>query len=185
MEDSEIVEMFIQRSEDAIRQLDGRYGGLCRQVSYNILFNRQDMQECVNDTYLKVWESVPPQRPANLKAFVCKLVRCISINRLRFNTRQKRHQEMELLLSEVDECLPSTQDPSQHFDQQQTVELINRWLRTLDNATQLMFVRRYVLMESIPQLAATFALTKSNVSTRLYRARKQLKKYLEKEGVLI
>lgn len=185
MEDEKIIELFFNRSESAIQELDCKYGKLCSHVSCNILSNIQDAKECVNDAFLSVWNEIPPTVPNNLKAFVCKIARRISINKLKYITRKKRCGAMNLLLSELDECIPSANDVSKEFERKQTVELINRWLKDLDDETQLLFVRRYAMMDSITTLSKIFSMTESNVSTKLYRARKSLKNCLEKEGISV
>lgn len=185
MEDCQIVELFFDRSEVSIKELSNKYGKLCLRVATNILNNVEDSEECINDAYLKVWNTIPPQSPDNLAAYVVKITRSTSIDRLKYNMRKKRNKNMDVLLSELDECIPSNEDITEDYDKQEVLNSINCFLRLLDDEMQVLFVRRYVQMESIESLSKTFHLSESNVSTKLYRVRNKLKIYLEKEGVLV
>lgn len=185
MDDQRIIELLFERSESGIADLSQKYEKLCYSVARNVLDNEQDIEECVNDTYVSVWNSIPPQRPNNLRAYICRITRCISINRWKHNASQKRGGNMDLLLSELDECIPAKEDVSETIEARHTLKIIEHWLDTLDEQTQVLFVRRYVLMDSIAQLAEAFSMSESNVSTKLYRTRKKLSNYLRKEGVEI
>lgn len=185
LEDCEIVELFFNGSELAVKELANKYGNLLYRIAKNILVSSEDAEECVNDTFLNVFNSIPPHNPNNLLAYAGKIARYVSINRLKYNKRQKRNGEIDLLLCELDECIPSKKDVTDDFNEQHTLEAINRFLRMQDDEMQVLFVRRYVQMESIEDLAKCFHISQSNVSTKLYRARKKLKKFLENEGVSI
>lgn len=185
VEDQDIISLFIKRSENAIVELSKKYEKLCCYIALNVLNNQEDAKECVNDAYLKVWNSIPPQHPSSLIAYVVKITRYTSIDRLKYNKRKKRNQEMDLLLSELDECISSKQDVFETIYEGEVIRAINKFLRLLDDEAQILFVRRYTQMESIESLAKQFHLSESNVSTKLCRLRKRLKKYLEKEGVYL
>lgn len=116
MDDVNIILLFFQRSERAIEELANKYGKLCKKLSYNILNNDSDADECVNDTYIKTWNSIPPQNPDNLMAYVCKIVRNISLNLFNYNNRQKRRGKVDAILSELDECIPSDYDLQSDLD---------------------------------------------------------------------
>ena len=185
MEDDKIIELFFLRSEAAIQKLDTKYGRLLKSISSNLLPSVQDVEECVNDTLMKVWTEIPPAKPDNLMAFVCKIARRTAMNSYKHMHRKKRCGEMDFLLCELDECIPSREDICRELEEKQTLALINQWLAGLDDKTQALFVRRYFFMDSVSQLSKAFSLSQSNVSTILYRARKDLKNFLLKEGIAV
>lgn len=184
MEDKAIIELFFARAERAIEVLAEKYGRLCRSIAYHILSSWQDAEECENDTYLRVWNTVPPTRPNSLQAYVCRIVRNLSLDRVRYLGRQKRAAQYEVLLSEVSECVPGQDDVEEKADDT-AVRAIEAYLRTLDAQTRVLFVRRYFYMESVDSLAERYGLNASSISTKLGRVRKRLRTYLEQEGVAI
>ena len=184
MEDSCIIELFFARMEQAIAELANKYGGLCRSIAYNILQSWQDAEECENDTYLRVWDTVPPVRPNSLRAYVSRIMRNLSLDRVRYYTRQKRSAAYDALLSELDECIPDRQDVAQAADDT-VAQAVEAYLRTLDARTRVLFVRRYFHMESVESLAQRYGLKASSVSTRLTRTRARLREWLEREGVVL
>lgn len=183
MENNDIITLFSERSEKAIDELANKYGRLCKRIANKILHSNEDADECVNDTYLQVWNSIPPQNPVNLFAYVCRIARNISINRLKYNSRKKRSFEIDALFSELNECIPSEKDVYKEVEEAEIIKLINSFLWSLDVERRVLFIRRYFEAESIEKLAADFEMSKSNVSTKLGRTRNKLKKYLEKEGI--
>ncbi len=184
MDDEMIVELFFERNEQAITQTDLKYGALCRRIAFNILRIREDADECVNDTYLAAWDRIPPERPRSLRAFLGKMVRNIAISRLRKNTAQKRHgQQAEILLSELDDCVPDTVDVEDVADSAELSLLISRWLDSLSKQDRVLFIRRYWFGDSITRLAFQSGRFPNTVSQRLYQLRQKLKDYLMKEGV--
>lgn len=184
MEDSRIIELFFARLEQAVVELALKYGGLCRGIAYNILQSRQDAEECENDTYLRVWDTVPPVRPDSLRAYVSRIVRNLSLDRVRYYARQKRFGAYDVALSELDSCIPDRRDVAQAADDT-AIQAIAAYLRTLDAQTRVLFVRRYFYMESVESLARRFGLKASSVSTRLTRTRARLRTWLEREGVVL
>jgi RNA polymerase sigma-70 factor (ECF subfamily) len=181
MDDQVIIELYWNRDENAILHTQRKYGASCQTIASNILGNPQDAEECVNDAYLKVWNSIPPERPQSLFAFLSKIVRNVSLDRHRFNSAEKRNHRADVMLSELEECLAD--DSLAQVSEEGVVEALNRFLKTLDRETRLLFVRRYWYMDSNQKLAKTFSMSENVVRQRLYRTREKLKKFLEEEGI--
>ena len=187
MNDKRIIELFFERSERAISELSKRYGGVVLRIAKNLLQNRQDAEECVNDTYLGVWNSIPPQRPESLTAFVCKIARNIAINRIEYDNTQKRggEAEEEVCFEELEECIPSGETAEATYEASFISELIDEFLDTLDKKNRMIFVRRYWYMDSFKDIAAETELSEGTVRTRLTRLRDKLKEFLESRGVIV
>ncbi len=183
MDDSKIIELFFERSEQAIVELSDKYGERCRRIADHILSNRQDAEECVNDAYLGVWNTVPPQRPDPLFSYLCRIVRNLAIKRYHANASQKRNSVYDVALDEIADCIPSPGSVGEELDAREAARSVNRFLSGLDRESRILFVRRYWYADSIEELALLFRTGKHNVSVRLSRIRKKLKKHLEKEGV--
>ena len=182
VEDQKIVDLYWSRDEDAILHTQRKYGGLCQTIAQNILGNREDAEECVNDAYLKVWDSIPPQRPQSLVAFLSRVVRNISLDRYRHNHAEKRSRGADVMFSELEECL--TEESLSALPAEEGIrDAINRFLKTLDQESRILFVRRYYYMDSNEILAKTFMIRENTVRQRLFRIREKLKDYLEKEGI--
>lgn len=179
--DDQIIELFFQRSENAIDETDKKYGAYCRKISMNILGVREDCEEAVNDAYLKAWNSIPPSRPDPLKTFMGLLTRRISINRYQYYRAQKRNLYFETLLSEVEEMIPSVTN----FDEGEISRAVNEFLKGLKRENRVFFVRRYWYSESIEDIAKLYGCGTSKVKSSLFRTRKALRAYLEKEGIEI
>ena len=184
MEDSRIIQMFFDRMESAIAALSAKYGKLCYRIAYNILTNNADAQECENDTYLRVWDTVPPIWPDNLRAYVSRIVRNLALDRVRYQNRQKRSVATDWMLSELSECIPSAVSVEADADDT-VVQALTSYLNTLDDLTRVLFIRRYFYMDSVEMLARQFGMNASSVSTRLTRTRARLKAYLEREGIVL
>lgn len=185
MEDDQIIRFFWARSQDALVHTQQKYGNLLRHIAGNILSDPRDVEEATADAYLRLWNSIPPNRPRHLQSYAVKLGRNAALDLLRTKTRDKRDSRGDLLFSELDECLASTGDVSAHLEEQELVTLINRYLRTLDVTSRRLFIRRYFAMDGLEELAADFGISKHTLSARLYRVRKGLKAYLQKEGVAV
>ena len=185
LDDSAIIDLFFERSEQAIDELDKKHGKAVRKTASNLLHDRQDAEECANDAYLAVWNSIPPQRPNPLVAFVCRIVRNLAISRLRRETAQKRGAGLDLVLDEMEEFLPSAQDVEAELEARELTERVNRFLSTLSYDDRFFFVRRYFFAEAVKDIAAAAGQKESRVSLRLFRLREKLKKTLEKEGLLV
>ena len=185
MEDQEIIELFFARSEQAIAQLQNKYGKRCLKVAGNILNNRLDAEECVNDSYLAVWNTIPPQSPDPLLTYVCHIVRNLSIKRYHANSARKRNSHYDIALDELEECIQTEETVENEIAVKELAEAINQFLGTLSKENRMMFVRRYWFSDSIEDIARMFRISSRNVSLRLVRMRKGLKKYLEREGIWI
>lgn len=182
MEDRRIVDLYWNRDEDAILHTQRKYGGLCQTIANNILGNPQDAEECVNDAYLKVWNSIPPERPESLLGFLSRVVRNISLDKYRFNRAEKRSRGADIMFSELEECL-SDESVAVLSEDEGIVDAINRFLKTLDQENRILFVRRYYYMDSNETLTKTFGMNDNTIRQRLFRMRENLKKFLEKEGI--
>lgn len=185
MDDAAIVALFWERSESAIREAEARYGSYCTAVAGRILNNAEDTRECLNDLWLAAWQSIPPHHPENLRAYLGKLARNLAISRWRETHRQKRGGgEPALVLEELRDCLPGGEEPERELEAQALREALNRWLAGLSVLERQLFVNRYFFLRTVPDLAEQAGISRANISTRLYRLRKKLREYLEKEGLL-
>lgn len=182
MEDEKILELFFDRSEQAIKELDLKYGKVCHTVSYNILHNGQDAEECVNDTYLGAWNTIPPERPNPLLTFLCKIVRNLSIVRHHENTALKRNSTYDIALEELEGCLASTVTVEAEIELNELTRIIDSFLESLSQENRVIFMRRYWFSDTYEQIAERVGITENNVSVRLTRIRKQMKDYLIKKG---
>lgn len=186
MNDEQIIGLFFQRSELAITEAKDRYGNYCHGVAFNILRNYEDSEECVSDTFLQAWNSIPPKKPDILKSFLGKITRNLALNKHKYNTAQKRHSEHpEALAEELSGCLPECEDPAQLCEDSFTVDCLNRFLSLQKEQTRKIFMRRYWYMASIREIANDFGISESSVKMALLRTRTALKAFLEKEGVVI
>lgn len=185
MDDIQIIELFFARSEQAIRQLATKYEKLCLKLSTNILSNPQDAEECVNDAYLAVWNTIPPKKPESLPAYLCRIVRNLSIKQYHKNTSQKRNSFYDIALDELEECIPASKTLENTSDEKELIHAIHHVLCGLTKENRIIFVRRYWFSDSIADIAKQFHTSEHNISVRLSRTRKTLKKQLQKEGIFI
>ena len=186
MEDSLILDLFWNRSESAIQETAKKYGRYCHAIANNILRNNEDAEECVNDTYLTVWGIIPPQRPGIFRAFLGKITRNLSLNKYREQRMKKRGGgEVDLLLSELEECIPSGGTTETEHDAKEIIEIINSCLMSLDIDSRNVFVRRYWYAEPVKGIAVRYQMSESKVKSMLLRTRGKLKQYLEKREVII
>ena len=181
MDDQKIIELFFDRSELAIQALAAKYEKLLHKISFHILQNSEDAAECVNDTYLGVWNAIPPTRPNPLSAFVCKITRNLSLKKYRANTAAKRDATMDVSLEELAPCIPIP-SAEEEWSAQELGRSINRFLDTLNQENRVLFVRRYWFADSVSDIAVELKISENLASVRLKRIRKQLKQYLEQEG---
>lgn len=179
MEDQLIIELFFERSEQAIEELSKKYGRLCTAVSYNILENEEDAKECVNDTYLAAWDTIPPRRPNPLQTYICKITRNLSLKKYHSNYAQKRNHAYDVVLEEVAGCLVSRENVEDEILVKELSEQINEFLCTLKKIERAMFIQRYWYCTSIPEIAKKMNMSTNQVTVRLYRTREKMKKYLE------
>ncbi len=182
MEDSKIIALFFARAEEAITALAEKYGAACGSIARNILKDSQDAEECVNDAYLAAWNTIPPQNPNPLRAYLFRIVRNISIAKYHANTAVKRNSNYDVALEELGDCIAASGTVEQEVAAKELSRLIDRFLAGLDEESQMLFVRRYWYADSIPDLAARFQISGNHVSVRLSRIRDKLRKYLRKEG---
>lgn len=182
MDDLMIIELYFARNEQAIKETDIKYGKLCFSVANNILSNYEDSKECVNDTYLSVWNTIPPTRPNNFMAFICKIVRNLSMKRLDFNLALKRTRNITVSFSELEEILPDTHvAPEREYEN--LGKIISAFLRQEKEDACNVFIRRYYFFDSISDIAERYSFTESKVKNILYHSRKRLRKFLKKEGI--
>ena len=182
MDDVEIIELFFERSQKAILELSAKYEKIIYKIAENALHNHEDAEECVNDTYLGVWNAIPPQRPKSLLAFVCRIARNISINRYKRDPFRKRGV-YDVCFDELQECIPSTETVEERYDANELSRLIDEFLDTLDRKNRMVFVRRYYYMDSFADIAAAAGMSEGAVRTRLTRLRGKLKDFLKGRGV--
>ncbi|MBQ8408511.1 MAG: sigma-70 family RNA polymerase sigma factor [Clostridia bacterium] len=185
MEDARIVEMYFERNETAIEETQKKYGRYCHYIAYNILYSDPDAEECVNDTYLRAWEAMPPHRPSKLATFLGKITRNLALNRYAYEHAKKRGDGVDVALDELAEVLA---DPESETGEDEILglrELLNAFMETLTEDARVIFVRRYWYMCRVAQIAKDLGLTESRVKVTLHRTREKLKAYLEKEGVTL
>lgn len=186
MEDSHIIQLYFQRCEEAISQTAEKYGNYCFSIARNILGSQEDAQEVVNDTYMAIWNAIPPHKPLSFPAFLGKITRRISINRYLTRKAAKRGGgETELALEELSACIPAHQDVEAALDARELSRLLNQFVRELPKTEQQIFVLRYWYLESISQISARFHFSQSKVKSMLLRIRSKLRKTLEKEGIFV
>ena len=185
MDDGQIIELYHQRNEHAITESDRKYGPLCRSIAWNILTVREDAEECVNDTWHAAWNRMPPDRPNSLGAFLGRITRNLSISRVRANRAQKRYGGVEVLLSELDDCVPSPAGVEQTIDRRELAGLIDRWLDGLEADDRALFVRRYWYGDAVRDLADECGCTPNKLAQRMLRLRRSLKAFLQAEGVTL
>lgn len=184
MEDGEIIALYFKRDERAINETGKKYGKLCFTVAHNILHSREDSEECVNDTYYSAWNTIPPKHPNNFMAFLCKISRNLSLKRLNYNMAQKRNPELLLSFEELEQVLPDNKINFQIRDQD-IGTAISCFLESLPNDRRNLFLRKYWFCDSIKTISEQYGYSESKVKSMLYRTRKALKEYLEKEGIAL
>lgn len=185
MKDSQIVALYWQRSERAITETNQKYGPYCFAVAENILEDQQDSEECVNDTWLRAWNAIPPQKPEKLRSFLAKITRNLALNKLKARKAAKRGSgEMNLVLDELTECLADSKNTETEFAAKELADCINRFAHTLSERDCNIFLRRYFYVESVAEIAKKYCVKESNVLMILSRTRKKLKNYLQQEGYL-
>ena len=183
MQDHEIIDLYFARNEQAIAQSANKYGGYCTSIAQNILRNMQDAEECVNDTWLRAWNSIPPVRPDHLQLYLGGITRHLSLDRYRLLRREKRGGgEMVLALDEMSEVIASDTNVQAQIEQDEFFDLLNRFLWSLPERDCNIFIRRYYYVDSIEAIASRYGLTQANVKKILSRTRAKLHDYLRKEG---
>lgn len=183
MEDSKIVDMYWQRDESAITETAAKYGNYLKSVSYRIVNNTADAEECVNDTYSDAWNTMPPHRPSGLSTFLGKITRRISIDLWRKNHAEKRGGgEMPLALDELSECISGKDSTETSIEMHELTGIINSFLAGLSATERNVFLRRYWYMDPVSAVAKRFGFSESKTASMLFRTRNKLRARLEKEG---
>ena len=185
MEDKAIVDLYWQRSDRAIPETECKYGDYCHTIAMRIVNNREDAEECVNDTWLGAWNSIPPNRPDPLRTYVCKIARNLATKRYHANSAQKRDSQYDLALEEFAECVPDESNVEDALAAKDLAEIINRFLDTLSYEDKFVFMRRYWYADSLADIAKMAEMSYNSVAVRLHRVKGKLKKLLLKEGVLL
>lgn len=185
MDDKNIIKLFFDRAENAIDELSEKYERIFKRVSMNILNDARDAEECLNDTYFAVWNSIPPNEPDPLLGYVCKIVRNISLKKYRSNTAKKRNSFFDASLEELENCFASPKTVEAELEAKEISRLINEFLEHQSRENRILFVRRYFFCEPLSELAELFGISEHNISVRLARIREKLKKYLEKGGIVL
>lgn len=184
MEDSQIIELYWQRDQQAITETAGKYGGFLGNIAWNILRSRDDAEECVNDTYLRTWNAIPPARPTVFRAWLGRITRNLSLDRWKQTKAAKRGgDEMELLLGELDDCVPAPHDTEKLLEDQEVAKLISTFLRNLPAETRVIFLRRYWYGETVADIAGRLDCRQGKVKSSLHRTRNALRTFLEQEEV--
>ena len=185
MTDTEIINLFFERSEQAIDELAKKHGNAVARVARNILGNEQDTEECVNDTYLGTWNAIPPHRPTPLRTFVCKIARNLATKKYHVNTAEKRNSQYDLALDELEEYLADNSSVEEAYDAKELAEAINGFMATLNYTDRFIFTRRYWYSDPVQDIAKMAHSTTNSVTVRLFRIREKLRHYLAKEGLLV
>ncbi|MCI8465350.1 MAG: sigma-70 family RNA polymerase sigma factor [Lachnospiraceae bacterium] len=186
MKDQEIVDLYWERSEAAIQETSEKYGRFCHTISYHILHNKEDAEECVNDTWYNAWKSMPPKRPNRLSAYLGKITRNLSINRFKTYSAQKRgFGQTTLVLSELADCIPAAGGVEETMEERVLVDAIEMFLYGLTEQKRNIFIRRYWYLASVKEIAGIYSMSESRLTSMLFRMRQKLKEHLEQEGIVL
>lgn len=184
MEDNKIITLLFERNESAISQMTDTFGTTIKSICKRIGLDNFDTDECVNDTMFSVWNKIPPEKPEYLSSFVYKIARRKAIDKLRKYTAEKRNMKIDALYSELYECIPDYKTIECDFDEKFLVDTINIWLRTLNELSRTIFISRYFYAQSVSEISEKTGYSQSNITTKLHRLRKELKKELIKKGAV-
>ncbi len=182
MEDQEIIDLFWQRSETALEEIQQKYGAFCQQIARNILEDPEDVSECLNDVYMALWNKIPPERPRVLGAYIHRIARNLSLKRRRYNTAAKRNPQVEESWEELAGTLCAGETVESACEIRELAKRINDFLRTLKEEQRRLFIRRYWYFDSVKQLAEDFHMSESKVKSTLFRLRNRLREVLKREG---
>ena len=182
MDDLMIIELYFARDEQAIKETDRKYGKTCFRVAYNLLSNNEDSEECVNDTYLTVWNKIPPTRPNNFIAFICKITRNLSLKRLEVSNAMKRSAGTIISMSELEKALPD-QCIAPDVEDEELGKLISAFLWSEKALDRNVFLRKYWFFDSISDIAERYSMNENSVKSMLFRSRNRLREFLRKEGI--
>jgi RNA polymerase sigma-70 factor (ECF subfamily) len=184
VEDAKIIELFFQRNEQAVKETDTAYGRKLYVLSNNILNNREDAEESVSDTYMETWKSIPPKRPKYFYAFLASICRNMSFNRLDWRLAAKRNAEVVALTQEMEMCIPDVRQEVE-MDRRELRRALESFLDSLSKESRLIFLRRYLYVDSIAEIASRYGISESKVKTQLHRTRAKLHAHLSKEGISV
>ena len=185
MADEKIIELFFARSEQAISELDQKYGKVFQKTSYNILNDPLDVEECVNDAYLGTWNTIPPTRPHSLLAYVCQIVRNISLKRYHLKKALKRNSTYDVAMEELDACLASPSTVEDEMETKELARIIEDFLDTLSKENRVIFLQRYWFSDNYSDIAKKVGISEKSVSVRLTRIRRRMREYLLEREVLV
>lgn len=185
IDDEKIIDLFFERDQQGIRELDNKYGKICHNLSYNIVNSRQDAEECVNDAYLGAWNAIPPVHPNPLLAYIVKIVRNISLKVYWKKEAAKRNSTYTIALQEIEGCIADHKTVEDEIEARELASIIENFLDTLTLKERVIFMRRYAYMDTYADIAKRVGISEKNVSVRLTLIRQKLKQYLIERGVLI
>ncbi len=184
MEDAKIIALFFERNEQAVKETDRAYGRKLYVLSNNILNNREDAEESVSDTYMEAWKSIPPKHPKYFYAFLASVCRNMSFNKLDWRLAAKRNAEVVALTQEMETCIPDSRQNAE-MDRRELRRLLEAFLESLSKESRLIFLRRYLYVDTVAEIAARYGISESKVKTQLHRTRTKLHTYLAKEGISV
>lgn len=182
MEDAQIIALFWERNEQALKETDAAYGKKLYHLSNRILQNREDAEESVSDTYMQTWKAIPPKQPTYFYAFLAAICRNLSLNRLDWQKAAKRNAEVVALTQEMENCIPDRRREGE-LDRQELRRVLEQFLTSLSQENRLIFLRRYLYADTVEEISQRYGFSPSKVKTQLHRSRKKLYTYLEKEGI--
>lgn len=185
MEDKQIIDLYFRRDESALTETANKYGTFCLRIAMNVVNVREDAEECVNDTYHTAWNQIPPTRPDSFKAFLGRIVRNFAISKYRALHAKKRFNGLEVMLSELGDCIPATESVEQEMEAKELTEYINSWLADLKQEDRVLFVRRYWYGDEVKDLARKCGVSGTQMTQRMLRLRRKLKEYLTEKGVVL
>ena len=185
MEDKEIIELYFEKNESAVKETELKYGAMIRAIAFNILKNHSDSEECENDTYNIAWNKIPPERPAFLGAFLGRIARNISFDKYHYNKAAKRNTDFDITLSEIERCIASKIYVENETDKNMLSDMISSFLKSVSFTKRIIFIRRYWYCDTIVKIAKDYGFSESKVKSMLMRTRNELKKYLERNGEYI
>ena len=184
MEDNQIIDLYFSRNESAITETANKYGRLCFGIANNVLHSQEDSDECVNDTYLRVWNAIPPTVPQCFKNFICRIVRNLSLTRYEYNTAKKRTKEIEVSLTEIEAVIPG-KSVSENIGEEQLGGILSEFLDTLSQDARVIFVRKYWFFDTVGEIAQRFKFSENKVKVSLHRTREKLRGYLSERGITV
>ena len=184
MNDQEIIALFWARQESAISATADKYGRYCHSIAYNILYNHFDAEECVNDTYLTLWNKIPPKEPNPFKAYICRIIKNLSLKKYEFNHAKKRNSEYEASLDELEECVSDGTEASEAVEFKELQMAINMFLSELPEKKRILFLRRYWFLQPVKDIAKDYGITEKTASMRLARLREKLQQYLQEKELI-